>query len=123
MLSTHPWRTSRSGINQTHEGAARRAAEFGLNRTGQPVPMGRDPACRVVMILKGLVGGTGIEPVTPSMSTKCSPAELTARDPGMESRIIPAVTPRNPYGGVEKDVQDRGRASRVRPWTCAHPFG
>ena len=26
-----------------------------------------------------MVGGTGIEPVTPSMSTKCSPAELTAR--------------------------------------------
>jgi hypothetical protein len=27
-----------------------------------------------------LVGGTGIEPVTPSVSGKCSPAELTARD-------------------------------------------
>ncbi len=26
-----------------------------------------------------LVGGTGIEPVTPSMSRKCSTAELTAR--------------------------------------------
>ena len=25
-----------------------------------------------------MVGGTGIEPVTPSMSTRCSPAELTA---------------------------------------------
>jgi hypothetical protein len=26
-----------------------------------------------------LVGGTGFEPVTPSMSRKCSPTELTAR--------------------------------------------
>ena len=26
----------------------------------------------------GMVGVTGIEPVTPSMSTKCSPAELYA---------------------------------------------
>jgi hypothetical protein len=26
-----------------------------------------------------MVGGTGIEPVAPSMSRKCSPAELTAR--------------------------------------------
>ena len=29
---------------------------------------------------KGMVGVTGIEPVTPSMSTKCSPAELYARN-------------------------------------------
>jgi hypothetical protein len=28
-----------------------------------------------------VVGGTGIEPVTPAMSTQCSPAELTARVP------------------------------------------
>lgn len=28
--------------------------------------------------LKAMVGVTGIEPVTPSMSTKCSPAELHA---------------------------------------------
>ena len=28
---------------------------------------------------KYLVGGSGIEPLTPSMSRKCSPAELTAR--------------------------------------------
>ena len=26
-----------------------------------------------------MVGGSGIEPLTPSMSRKCSPAELTAR--------------------------------------------
>ena len=26
-----------------------------------------------------MVGTTGIEPVTPSMSTRCSPAELRAR--------------------------------------------
>jgi hypothetical protein len=26
----------------------------------------------------GMVGATGIEPVTPSMSTRCSPAELRA---------------------------------------------
>jgi hypothetical protein len=29
-----------------------------------------------------MVGGTGIEPVTPAMSTQCSPAELTARKMG-----------------------------------------
>ena len=36
----------------------------------------------------GLVGGAGIEPATPSMSRKCSPAELTARsrDPDVASR-------------------------------------
>ena len=35
----------------------------------------------------GMVGTTGIEPVTPSMSTKCSPAELRA----------PIPLKRNPY--------------------------
>jgi hypothetical protein len=34
------------------------------------------------------VGGTGIEPVTPSVSGKCSPAELTARE--AEAGIEPA---------------------------------
>ena len=34
-----------------------------------------------------VVGVTGIEPVTPSMSTKCSPAELYAR-PRLSLRII-----------------------------------
>ena len=29
----------------------------------------------------GMVGATGIEPVTPSMSTRCSPAELRALRP------------------------------------------
>ena len=33
----------------------------------------------LVKPLKNMVGVTGIEPVTPSMSTKCSPAELYAR--------------------------------------------
>lgn len=36
-----------------------------------------------------MVGVTGIEPVTPSMSTKCSPAELYAREPAAEgSRFV-----------------------------------
>ena len=60
---------------------------------------------RKALILWDMVGGTGIEPVTPSMSTKCSPAELTARDARVESRIIPAVAPRNPYGRVKKEVR------------------
>ena len=34
------------------------------------------PALCFKFILKEMVGVTGIEPVTPSMSTKCSPAEL-----------------------------------------------
>ena len=33
-----------------------------------------------------MVGVTGIEPVTPSMSTKCSPAELYAREAGGSTR-------------------------------------
>ena len=32
--------------------------------------------CCFKIILEEMVGVTGIEPVTPSMSTKCSPAEL-----------------------------------------------
>lgn len=31
-----------------------------------------------------MVGGTGIEPVTPCMSSKCSTAELTARHKALE---------------------------------------
>ena len=34
-----------------------------------------------------MVGDTGIEPVTPSMSTKCSPAELIAH-PYARSRFL-----------------------------------
>ena len=36
------------------------------------------PLVLVMFIPLGMVGVTGIEPVTPSMSTKCSPAELYA---------------------------------------------
>ncbi len=36
-------------------------------------------AARVRLGFKSVVGDTGIEPVTPSMSTKCSTAELIAR--------------------------------------------
>ena len=37
-----------------------------------------------------MVGGAGIEPATPSMSRKCSPAELTARSsaPDVASRRL-----------------------------------
>jgi hypothetical protein len=41
-----------------------------------------------VFCLVNLVGGTGFEPVTPSVSGKCSPAELTARE--AEAGIEPA---------------------------------
>ena len=33
----------------------------------------------------GMVGATGIEPVTPSVSGRCSPAELRARFTGTQS--------------------------------------
>jgi hypothetical protein len=33
----------------------------------------------LIYFLRKMVGGTGIEPVTPAMSTQCSTAELTAR--------------------------------------------
>ena len=36
----------------------------------------------IVFIEERMVGVTGIEPVTPSMSTKCSPAELYAHPDG-----------------------------------------
>jgi hypothetical protein len=34
---------------------------------------------RLVLIFKMVMGATGIQPVTPSISRKCSPAELRAR--------------------------------------------
>ena len=37
---------------------------------------------------KKMVGDAGIEPATPSMSTKCSPAELIARVPQKAARFI-----------------------------------
>ena len=36
-----------------------------------------------------MVGDTGIEPVTPSMSTKCSPAELIAHPIGRRVFSLP----------------------------------
>ena len=39
-------------------------------------PKNKTPAFRAEVLM---VGTTGIEPVTPSMSTRCSPAELRAR--------------------------------------------
>lgn len=43
-----------------------------------------DVAIKTLIIL---VGGTGIEPVTPSMSRKCSSAELTARSSVWKARV------------------------------------
>ena len=34
-----------------------------------------------------MVGATGIEPVTPSMSTRCSPAELRALEPVLTGAV------------------------------------
>ena len=42
-------------------------------------PLGFGAAAFTSLRERRLVGGTGIEPVTPSMSRKCSSAELTAR--------------------------------------------
>ena len=46
----------------------------------EPAPgCGQPDAPRAVRPVNFVVGDTGIEPVTPSMSTKCSTAELRAR--------------------------------------------
>src|SRR5664279_4012252 len=50
-----------------------------------------------------VVGATGIEPVTPSMSTRCSPAELRALRPGHHGW--------GPYIGSKAGRQ--GRRSRL----------
>ena len=39
-----------------------------------------------------MVGVTGIEPVTPSMSTKCSPAELYAREAAARGAPVPSAS-------------------------------
>jgi hypothetical protein len=45
----------------------------------RPKPAGSDGTTSgLVAVDWGMVGATGIEPVTPSMSTRCSPAELRA---------------------------------------------
>jgi hypothetical protein len=52
------------------------------------------------------VGDTGIEPVTPALSTQCSPAELIARDDRSLSDSGGGLEPRKPTGR---------RAVQVRP--------
>ena len=51
-----------------------------------------------------MVGVTGIEPVTPSMSTKCSPAELYAR-PRLSLRIILLPNLEALYIAVDQKLQ------------------
>jgi hypothetical protein len=43
-----------------------------------------------------MVGATGIEPVTPSMSTRCSPAELRALEPVLTGAV--RITDRDQTG-------------------------
>ena len=45
----------------------------------------------------GVVGDTGIEPVTPSMSTRCSPAELRAHFPWLTQAYNPCHTNKTSY--------------------------
>ena len=55
-----------------------------LSRHDAGVAVGNTPMPKQADGLKSLiwmVGATGIEPVTPSMSTRCSPAELRALRP------------------------------------------
>ena len=52
-------------------------------------PIKADPrAAENRNLSKKMVGDAGIEPATPSMSTKCSPAELIARVPEKAARFI-----------------------------------
>jgi hypothetical protein len=44
-----------------------------------------------------MVGTTGIEPVTPSMSTRCSPAELRAQILSLNLGVLPSE------GGLGKE--------------------
>ena len=46
------------------------------------------PADEKKNVTKKMVGDAGIEPATPSMSTKCSPAELIAHVPHKAARFI-----------------------------------
>jgi hypothetical protein len=80
------------------------------------------------MVEDGMVGATGIEPVTPSMSRKCSPAELRARSQGSAGILchqIRAASCRvgrrfTPPAGAPHAPPARadGRAS-TRPWCPA----
>ena len=51
------------------------------------IAMTRGPL-KTELCRKKMVGDAGIEPATPSMSTKCSPAELIARVPEKAARFI-----------------------------------
>ena len=66
-----------------------------------------------------MVGGRGIEPLTPSMSRKCSPAELTApRGFGFTFGHRHGQVRRDRHSGTERSSSFRGAA--VRPRTGIH---
>jgi hypothetical protein len=71
-------RVSRTGaLSRIPSDCFRYASEF------QTVRVRGQPRNSYPLISLGkMVGGTGIEPVAPSMSRKCSPAELTAPPAG-----------------------------------------
>jgi hypothetical protein len=55
-----------------------------------------------------MVGATGIEPVTPSMSTRCSPAELRALKPELTG-WVPISAPQR----AGKDAERRFQAKQT----------
>jgi hypothetical protein len=77
--------------------------------------MKKGPASYIREAFLIVVGGIGIEPMTPSVSGKCSPTELTAHGSGSEN---PRSIPIRP-GGVKRFCSPgggpffRGRAARV----------
>src|SRR4051812_16776201 len=58
-----------------------------------------------------MVGATGIEPVTPSMSTRCSPAELRAL---IDFQAIPGCVPISALKRAGKDEARRPGAESRR---------
>ena len=67
------------------------------------------------MYWKKMVGATGIEPVTPSMSRKCSPAELRARSK-------PAIcSGSRPYIDLATAAQAAMSKSRLAPYRRQGP--
>ena len=69
------------------------------------------PALFVLVACGLVVGDTGIEPVTPSVSRKCSPTELIARAGGaeVETGFEPV------YTALQAVASPLGHSTEVRP--------
>ena len=68
-------------------------------------------------LMEKMVGVTGIEPVTPSMSTKCSPAELHPHTISYSQPTKRALTNMSMLASCQTASRLRGNAAH---WLCLH---